>query len=249
MKYFVCSDPHGFYTIMRNALEEKGFEVGNLDHKLIICGDIFDRGNEPYEMYRFLRSLGDQFIFVRGNHEDLYIDAYYEFMECGFVYSYHHDHNGTTDTVNFFMAHDLGKEVKDWILEKSIDFFETDHYVFVHGWIPCEVTKMSGYSGFEYLPEWRDFTPGGSVWKRARWVCGMKAWHEGVVIPGKTIVCGHWHCGYGNMEYHGEDVDGKLPRARKPIILSDHPFIDDGIIALDACTVINEKVNVVVLED
>lgn len=249
MKYFVTADPHGFCTIMRNALEQAGFEKGNPDHKLIICGDIFDRGNEPYEMYKYLRLLGDQFIFVRGNHEDLYIDAYYEFMQCGYVSSYHHDHNGTTDTVNFFAAHDLAKDVKNWILEKSIDFYETDHYVFVHGWIPCESVKMSGYAGFDYNSDWRNFTIGGSVWRRARWTCGMEAWHEGIVEPGKTIVCGHWHCGYGNMQYHNEQLDTNISVSMKPILLSTHPFIDDGIIALDACTVYNKMVNVVVLDD
>lgn len=244
MKYFVCADPHGFTTIMKRDLYSAGFEEGNPEHKLIICGDIFDRGSEPVEMYQYLKGLGDQFIFVRGNHEDLFRDAYYEFKECGYVYSYHHKHNGTNVTMNKLFNERLDKEVLDWIYDKSVNYFETDHYIFVHGWIPCtEYDKWGEPLTIKYQPDWRK----SDKWESARWLNGMKMWKQGIIEPGKTIVCGHFHCGYGNVYYHGEQTPERDEDDQ--YYLSDHPFIDDDIIALDSCTVLTKKINVVVLED
>ena len=63
-------------------------------------------------------------------------------------------------------------------------------------------------------------------------------------MPNKTVVCGHWHCSYGNKriglieeEFPTEDIEKAFT-----------PFIQPGIIALDGCTVYSRKVNVVILE-
>jgi len=258
MKYFVCSDPHGFTSIMQKNLAEAGFVEGDPNQKLIICGDIFDRGEEPVEMYQYLRKLGDQFIFIRGNHEDLFFDALREYKECGYVYSYHHKHNRTNQTILALDQALLLDEVADWIQEKSINFYETKHYIFVHGWVPFDSIYNDEYNRdgvitkttmtLEIPENWREDY---YFWRDARWNNGMQSWAKGIKIPGKTIVCGHWHCGWGNYYYHDE-VSPKCSISNddyQKIYLSDHPFIDDGIIALDACTVINKKVNVVVLED
>ena len=42
MRYYVLSDPHGFYTEMVQALYNKGFFSDKSPRKLIICGDILD---------------------------------------------------------------------------------------------------------------------------------------------------------------------------------------------------------------
>ena len=247
MKYFVCADPHGFTTIMKNSLHEAGFEECNPDHKLIICGDCCDRGKEPVEMYQYLKGLGDQFIFVRGNHEDLFMDAYFEeYKPCGYIFSHHHIHNGTDKTIIQLDNAGILEEVLDWINQKSIDFFETDHYIFVHGWIPSQEYDKWGYvSRNVYLENWRDSE---QDWHGARWLNGMRQWHMGITEPGKTIVCGHFHCGWGNMLYHGEgEVGGDIDN--EEYFQSDHPFIDDGIIALDTCTILTKKINVVKIED
>ena len=71
MKYFVCADIHGFYNEWMKALDEKGFDLNNDLHKIIICGDLFDRGRQPKEIINFILSHKDKFILIRGNHEDL----------------------------------------------------------------------------------------------------------------------------------------------------------------------------------
>lgn len=44
MKYYITADVHGFYTEFHMALDEAGYFYDLEPHKLIILGDIFDRG-------------------------------------------------------------------------------------------------------------------------------------------------------------------------------------------------------------
>lgn len=46
MKYYVVADVHGFFDELKFALTEKGFFTDTERHKLIVCGDLFDRGNK-----------------------------------------------------------------------------------------------------------------------------------------------------------------------------------------------------------
>jgi len=39
MKYFVSGDIHGFYDEWQSELKEKGFDISNPEHKIILCGD------------------------------------------------------------------------------------------------------------------------------------------------------------------------------------------------------------------
>ena len=71
-KYFVVSDIHGYFDIFHSALLKAGFEEENPEHILIVCGDIFDRGEQPLEVYEYLRNLPkEKRILIRGNHEYL----------------------------------------------------------------------------------------------------------------------------------------------------------------------------------
>ena len=56
-----------------DALEEKGFEIDNPEHHIILCGDLLDRGTQPRECLRFANQLIKQnrIICILGNHEDL----------------------------------------------------------------------------------------------------------------------------------------------------------------------------------
>lgn len=71
MKYFVSADIHGFFDEWMSALKEKEFDMNNPKHKLIVCGDLFDRGRQPKEIIDFVLSHKDRIILIKGNHEDL----------------------------------------------------------------------------------------------------------------------------------------------------------------------------------
>ena len=93
--YFICSDIHGFFDEWIESLKEAGFDKNNEHHILIVLGDIFDRGEQPLEIYRYLKGLTrNRRILVRGNHEQLLK----ELAERG--YALQHDYgNGTFDTL------------------------------------------------------------------------------------------------------------------------------------------------------
>ena len=60
MKYYIVSDIHGYYTELKLALDEKGFFSDTIPHKLIVCGDVLDRGSEAKEVQHFILDLMDK---------------------------------------------------------------------------------------------------------------------------------------------------------------------------------------------
>ena len=100
-KYFVISDTHSYFDETLKALTERGFEKNNINHKLILCGDLFDRGPKTKELYEFVKDLGDRFIYIRGNHEDLLEDCVSDIVS-GRSIGQHHFGNGTVRTISQF---------------------------------------------------------------------------------------------------------------------------------------------------
>lgn len=197
MKYYVAADIHGFYSIFREALEQAGYFSDKGECRLVILGDLFDRGNEAKELQEFILEQMEtgKLILMRGNHEDLFQELVTE--DRGLPYD-HHIHNGTYDTAlqltgftrdvaqsqNF--AFSLAARQTPYyskIIPSMRDCHETEHYIFVHGWIPCIADRHTGYA---YYPEWRDVDP--FEWKRAHWFNGMDAVQT--CREEKTIVCG-----------------------------------------------------------
>lgn len=259
MKFYVLADIHGFYSEMLAALEHQGFFRDACPHKLVICGDLFDRGQEAEPLLKFLLNLpAEDLVLIRGNHEDLLMDLLRHWSEQSY-WLHHHQRNGTVNTVcqltgfpewslvekpQAVLAKISKSPLVKTIIPSMVDFFETKNYVFVHGWVPCFTNvTLSMYSNegrtYEYDPDWRKAAP--HRWAQARWFNGMDAWHAGVVEPGKTIVCGHWHSSYGHAKFEGGtefEPDSDFS-----------PFYGEGIIALDGCTAFSGQVNCLVLED
>ena len=252
-KLFVCSDIHSYLTPLKRALNEAGFDSDNTDHWLIVCGDCFDRGDESYELFRYLMQL-ERKILIRGNHDDLLEECCMrEWAE------WHDESNGTKQTILDIGGARYGKPFAEccqntWdkmarYRELLVNYFETQNYIFVHGWIPCEIY----YEGkidkpwyqhqktFKYKPDWRDCND--VEWESARWINGINRAFDGITESGKTIVCGHWHCSLG----HFYDNKGKTSEFGKDAIWE--PWYHKGCIAIDRCTAHTDEVNVLVLED
>jgi serine/threonine protein phosphatase 1 len=252
MKYFVVSDVHSFFKELMDALNEKGFEIDNKEHKLVVCGDLFDRGDETVQLFEFVKELQnqDRLIYIRGNHEDLLVDCVQE-IRTGRIPRNHHFHNGTVKTIcmlcgqNEWIMYDttwrdkiceVMQPVLDFIDDNCVNYAEVGDYIFVHGWIPS----------FSHLDDFRDGDL--SDWKEARWLNGMDMWRNPANrVNGKKIVCGHWHCSWGWSHIRQERKEWPQVN-RKDWQKSFEPFIDDGIVAIDACTAYSGKVNVLVIE-
>lgn len=75
--YFALSDIHG-RRVTLGDFEDRGFEVNNENHIMVFLGDYFDRGEENYQVLRFLeetyRLLGpDRCKLLIGNHDEFLI--------------------------------------------------------------------------------------------------------------------------------------------------------------------------------
>lgn len=252
MKYFVVSDVHSFYDELMVALNEKGFEKDNPAHILVVCGDLFDRGDQTVQLFEFVKELNAQnrLIYIRGNHEDLLFDCVDE-LKKKYTPGRHHFSNGTVKTICQFcgqsewIIHDPASRsqvldtiqpILDFIDKNCVDYAEIGDYICVHGWIPT----------FGHLKDFRDGDK--SDWKEARWSNGMNMWRNPVNrVKGKTIICGHYHCSWGWSHIRQERKEWPQSN-RKDWLKSFEPFIDDGIIAIDACTAYSGKMNCIVIE-
>lgn len=251
-KFFVTSDIHSAYTPWIESLTESGFDKNNPEHKIIVCGDLFDRMDETIQTYYFAKEMYERgkLIYVRGNHEDLLFDCMAEIYN-GRVPSPHHFSNGTVKTICQFCGQnewimynptwrnkicEIMQPVLNWIDETSVDYFEFGDYIFTHGWVPC----------YQDLDDFRDAT--SEDWGRARWNNGMEMWkYPKYRVDGKTVVVGHFHCSWG-WSHIKQDRKEFPQKNRKDWEKSFEPFVEDGIIAIDSCVAYTDKINCVVLE-
>ncbi len=60
MRYYVVADIHGYSKELITELNAKGFFDDKGPYKLIICGDIYDRGKEALELQKFILELLSQ---------------------------------------------------------------------------------------------------------------------------------------------------------------------------------------------
>lgn len=262
MKYYAVSDVHGFYGELERTLREKGFFSDTEPHLLVLCGDALDRGKEATATVSLLETLRarGELVFVLGNHEDLFVDCLEEISHGG-VYDIasglsHHYRNGTWETLLRLAAMNANDAVRypgelvrrvmrspfyRELLSVGVDYFETAHYVFCHGYIPTHAFGYRPSVRYRYDPDWR----AASVedWRRARWLNGMElACRHHIREEGKTVVCGHFHTSYGHAT-----VDHRGSEWGENAVFT--PFTADGLIALDGCTAYSGVVNCVVLED
>ncbi|MBQ7827977.1 MAG: metallophosphoesterase [Clostridia bacterium] len=230
---FAVSDIHGHYTQFKKALEESGFERGCDDHLLVVCGDCFDRGRENKAVLEYLEGI-DNKVVIRGNHEDLLLDA----LDTHKI-SYYDVHNGTDITIEEFLGADAidrdgtikrgtaGEKRLRSFIGGMVDYFETKNFVFTHGWIPLDDRGRTD--------GWRVATPRG--WRHARFSEWTEMYTKGMTLPRKTIVCGHRSASYGHL------FDPKRAAS------DSTPFFGEGMAAIDALTVLSSQVNILLIED
>ena len=250
-KFFVTSDIHSHYKPLTQALDEAGFDPNNKDHWLVVCGDIFDRGDDSGLVLQFIMSL-ERKILVCGNHDLLLRDL------CKRGFPYRHDfHNGTTTTVydlgDAGMGNDFDKccEVTQNKLKEYngllVNYFETQNYIFVHSWIPTNVAYDERASKpwhqvgktYSYKEDWRNATE--KEWEEAMWGNPFKLADQDLNKTGKTIVFGHWHCSAGHrmLGHCGDEFEYAIWE----------PCYFKNTIGIDRCTAHTGEVNVLIIED
>ena len=250
MKYYVVADIHGYYTYLMKALQEAGFFDDHEPHKLVLCGDLLDRGVEANKLIDFMIDLMEQdmLIYISGNHEVLFFRCLQE-LASGGVHriasgmSYHYQ-NKTWDTLlqignmteleayqypNELISRVMNSSFYKRLLPTCLNYYETKNYIFTHGAIDTTV------------PDWHN--PHCVRYSFVDWDALM--WDDGsffgktIKNTDKTVVIGHFGTQTLRKMYNtGKNDETWSILTRK----------DGRVIALDATTCYSHKVNVLVLE-
>lgn len=238
MKYFVISDIHGYYKEMRTALRKAGYRKSNPEHKLIVLGDIFDRGPDCVKVYKFLRSIPkDRRVLIRGNHE-FFLKLV---TERGYVTSAD-IHNGTAETINQFIKNFypnltfnslvtpfLNTGIAQWIFsDEWVNYWELNNLIFVHSWIP--------YEGVYCREDWKDASM--LAWFKATLALPYEMIQICPAPDDTVIVCGHCKASDLRTVLDGEPPDNN----------NNTTYIGDKVIGLDSCVYESGFCNVLVLE-
>ena len=235
---FTVSDIHGHYTALMKALEAAGFDQNNEDHIFVSCGDLFDRGRENAEVYDFVKSLPRK-ILIRGNHED----GLFRILKQGYL-----EEDEFVNETDITVLQLLGKEAldsagkidviayaekKDEILSfigSMRDYYETDRYIFTHGWLPIAFAGRRPAVD----PLWREASE--EEWQLSHTQEWQQLYSVGAVLEGKTIVCGH------RPAYMGYQFDYRREHD------CNEPFYGVGMIAIDPNVIRSGVVHVLILE-
>lgn len=142
--------------------------------KLVFLGDYVDKGPDVAGSLDLLSGLAQEhdWIFLRGNHDQMLLDAYRDPLMFGVWECL----SGDDPLASYGVG--STKELLRQIPERHIhflesrcrDYFETGSFIFVHGGIRPQ------------------FTPGAEAIERLQWtVLSSAAAH----LSGRTVICGH----------------------------------------------------------
>lgn len=261
-KFFVVSDIHGEYDALMEALQEAEFDARNPQHFFVALGDSFDRGPCSRQIYDFFMSLNkDRSMFVKGNHDTMFLEYLKKGIDGEYVL-FNILHNGLGATIGSFGHEELDKrainmelltEIRAYILEgfpKIIEniqtmplWFETDHTIMVHAGLNPNILN------------WQDTDEHFALWD-------IENAHKKVHSTEKTIIFGHYHTKLvaeqaeraGDKAYNIKTKSASI----KALSYKGYGNQDDycikyltaaNKIAIDGCTNLTGKVNVLVFND
>ena len=265
MDLFIVSDLHGHFKEFKRDLDESGFDENNEKHLLIVCGDIFDRGLESLEIYKYLRELSskNKAIVLRGNHDNMFIE-FLKGEDCWFNFIY----NGMKKTFDSFLERtmsfesfiyvDLGLEMTkldEQALDKIWNKYQdrTRKYILDNneGILEWFLSLPDYYETKNYIfthasldteaKDWHnpEFSKHRYIsWDACHWDDGSFFGKDLKNID-KTVVVGHYHTD-GIREKYNIEFDGT-----NSILTRD----DGKIIMIDTCTPITKRVNVLTIEN
>ena len=252
MKNFVVSDIHDHFDLLIEALDSRGFDVNNENHRLIVCGDAFYSGPQPGELFVFLRELSEKgrLIFIYGNHDVELLDNLRE---------HRFNRPANRKCAELIVRHMTGKTCMDdeelisecerlgfisFLAETPVWYYENENYVFTHGFIPTDKKA--------YRSDWRTATE--KDWRNAaaRGDAMALSLRYGVSEPNKKIVCGHYSAArcYLMKNATPSDWDNKIYKDVSGVPADGFkPFFGETFIAIDQSVKKTGFMNCIVLEE
>lgn len=128
MAEYVIGDIHGEIDELKIIIDKINYDPAQ--DKLIFVGDYVDRGADSYQVYNYIRELDNgKNIFLRGNHEEMMIDAVLNKNEIQLWY-----HNGGQKTERSFPNNSELKAAAQFF--DSLPYYHANQdYIFVHAGI------------------------------------------------------------------------------------------------------------------
>jgi serine/threonine protein phosphatase 1 len=133
MAEYVIGDIHGEIDELKTIIDKINYD--QTEDKLIFVGDYIDRGANSYQVYKYIRELDNsENIFLRGNHEEMMIDAVLNNNNVNLWYQ-----NGGRKTEASFPNQRELKEAAHFF--DSLPYYHADQeYIFVHAGINPALT-------------------------------------------------------------------------------------------------------------
>lgn len=134
MRTIIVGDIHGCHNEFAALLSKVELDVDG--DKLILLGDIMDRGPDSYQVMmdvlRLKARMQDRLLHIMGNHEDMAIDG----MDLGERDRWNRNGGGKTRK-SFYKAGDRLKKYVSYMRKLPL-YYETDDWICVHAGITPE---------------------------------------------------------------------------------------------------------------
>ena len=274
-KFYVVADVHGHYSEMLRDLKNAGYDSSDDNNLLVVIGDNFDRGDESYEIYKYLKELTDagKAVVLHGNHED-FILSFLRGSDCSFNYLY----NGfdktldsllqQTDAFSMFCFYcDGNPDIARQMYGDRVEVLLGDFYA-----IPSEIrfdvfqeyAREEIINNCEGIVEWLEslpyyyetenyiFTHGGIDgscldWhKPEHYTWRELTWDNGSFWT-RPIINTDKTVVVGH--YHTDGIRDKYNIKRDKRKKSNQILYGDQRIYIDTCTILTKRVNVLIIED
>jgi serine/threonine protein phosphatase 1 len=143
MRTIIIGDIHGCSGALRLILAKLSPDPDT--DRLILLGDLFDRGPDSWGVYYFVRELaekyGSRFVLLRGNHEDYLLRTKMSFGDR-LVW----ERVGRRDTVRSFKKHGEKMEsAAPWLKEHVSDYYrdEEGRFQCVHAGLKIDPIELN----------------------------------------------------------------------------------------------------------
>jgi serine/threonine protein phosphatase 1 len=145
MKIYAIGDIHGQVYKLRGLMNKLYINDEDL---IVFVGDYIDRGEYSFEVIEYLINLNDKYncIFLKGNHEDMFMDFMSGINESLFVQNGGHKTIENYETngydicqyTNYLNRHLPVKHIS--FFQSLKNYYETEDYIFVHaGLLPEDI--------------------------------------------------------------------------------------------------------------
>lgn len=129
MRTLIIGDIHGCFREFSELLQKLRLDPDA--DKLILLGDLFDRGPDSYEVFCCVQALkvrmGKRLIFLQGNHEMMLFD--HHSLRCRLLWRM----VGKGSTERSFHKHGASlSEADDWLYRNTVPYYIDDNFQCAH---------------------------------------------------------------------------------------------------------------------